>query len=84
MAALRKMAREQLVRGLPTIKPVDQLCEACLAGKQKWKAFPDQALWRAERHLELVHGDLCGPVASATPSGNNYFLLLVDDRSCFM
>ncbi|WVZ61915.1 hypothetical protein U9M48_011722 [Paspalum notatum var. saurae] len=63
MPALRKMAREEMVRGLPTI---------------------EQAQWRAERALELVHGDLCGPVTPATPSGNIYFLLLVDDRSRYM
>ena len=84
MPALRRMAREELVRGLPAIEQVDQLCEACIAGKQRRTPFPDQALWRAEHALELVHGDLCGPVAPATPSGNAYFLLLVDDRSRYM
>jgi transposase InsO family protein len=31
-----------------------------------------------------VHGDICGPITPATPSGNRYFLLLVDDFSRFM
>jgi transposase InsO family protein len=31
-----------------------------------------------------VHGDLCGPVTSATPGGQRYFLLLVDDLSRYM
>jgi hypothetical protein len=34
MPALRKMAWEELVRGLPSIEQVDQLYEACLACKQ--------------------------------------------------
>jgi transposase InsO family protein len=34
--------------------------------------------------LELVHGDLCGPITAATPGGKRYFLLLVDDFSRFM
>lgn len=84
MTALRKMARDDMVRGLPMVEEVDQLCEACLAGKQKRTPFPDQSQWRAERSLELVHGDLCGPVTPTTPSGNAYFLLLVDDRSRYM
>ena len=33
MATVRKMAKEELVRGLPEIGQVDQLCEACLVGK---------------------------------------------------
>ena len=84
MPALRKMARKELVRGLPTIDQVDQLCEACLAGKQRRTAFPDRAQWWVERALELVHGDLCGPMTPATPSGNAYFLLLINDRSRYM
>jgi transposase InsO family protein len=34
--------------------------------------------------LELVHGDLCDPISPATPRGNKYFLLLVDDLSRYM
>jgi hypothetical protein len=41
-------------------------------------------VWRAEHGLELVHDDLCGPITLTTPSGNSYFLLLVDDQSRFM
>ncbi|CAA7393944.1 unnamed protein product [Spirodela intermedia] len=84
MTALRKMAREELVRGLPAVGPVDQLCEACLAGKQKRSPFPQQGEYRARRGLELVHSDLCGPIAPETPNGSKYFLLLVDDRSRYM
>jgi transposase InsO family protein len=31
-----------------------------------------------------VHGDLCGPIKLASPSGWRYFLLLVDDVTCYM
>jgi hypothetical protein len=31
-----------------------------------------------------VHGDLCGPVAPATPGGWRYFLLLIDDLSRYL
>jgi hypothetical protein len=46
--------------------------------------FPQQSSFRAKERLELVHGDLCGPVTPATPRGRHYFLLLVDDLSCYM
>lgn len=32
----------------------------------------------------MIHGDLCGPITPATPAGNRYFLLLVDDYSRIM
>ena len=34
--------------------------------------------------LELVHGDLCGPITPATCGGRWYFLLLMDDCSRYM
>jgi hypothetical protein len=34
--------------------------------------------------LELVHGDICGPISPTTPSGNCYVILLVDDVSRYM
>jgi hypothetical protein len=63
---------------------VDRPCEACLAGKQRRSSFPAQAQFRAEKVLELVHGDLCGKISPPTSAGNQYFILLVDDRSRFM
>ena len=38
----------------------------------------------AANALELVHGDLYGPITPATNGGRRYFLLLVDDYSRYM
>jgi hypothetical protein len=55
-----------------------------LAGKHRRTPFPRIAKFRADKLLELVHGDLCGPITPATPSGKTLFLLLVDDKSRYM
>jgi len=73
-----------MVRGLPLVEHVNQLCDACLAGKQRRASFAQQAHYRAKERLELVHGDLCGPITLAMPSGKRYFLLLVDDLTRYM
>jgi transposase InsO family protein len=52
--------------------------------KQRRLPFPRQSSFRAKERLKLVHGDLCEPVTPATPGGRRYFLLLVDDLSCYM
>ena len=39
---------------------------------------------RAANVLELLHSDMCDPILPTTPSGNQYFLLLVDDMSRHM
>jgi hypothetical protein len=63
---------------------VEQFCDVCVLMKQRRLPFPHQASFRAKERLELVHGDLCGPVTPATPGGRRYFLLLVDDHSRYM
>ena len=78
------MSRTGMVRGLPEIGHADQLCDACLAGKQRRAPFPQAAKYRATKQLELVHADLCGPITPATPGGKHYFLLMVDDYSRYM
>jgi hypothetical protein len=82
--SLRKLAVQKMVRGLPELTQVERVCDGCLIGKQRHTPFPAQAKRRAESVLELIGSDLCGPVTPATPSGNKYFLLLVDDMSRYM
>jgi hypothetical protein len=72
--ALKKLRSGDMVQGLPPIDHIDQLCDSCLAGKQRRSPFPTQARRRADGVLELVHGDICGPITPTAPSGNRYFL----------
>ncbi|WVZ91404.1 hypothetical protein U9M48_037581 [Paspalum notatum var. saurae] len=81
---LKQLTRGAMVRGLPQLDHPDQLCEACLAGKQRRGSFPQEARYSSKERLGLVHGDLCGPVTPATHGGRRYFLLLVDDASRYM
>jgi len=81
---LQKLVHNKMVRGLPSLDHVNQVCGVCLAGKQRRAPFPDNARRRAAHALDLVHGDLCSPISPPTPSGNRYFLLLVDDMSRYM
>ena len=82
--ALQKLHKEEMVHGLPAIKGVNRPCEGCLIDKQRHTPFPSQASYHVGEPLELVHDDICGPIKSAAPGGKTLFLLLVDDKSCFM
>ena len=75
---------EKMVRGLPHIEHGGELCNSCLVGKQRRLSFPKTAKFHMAKTLELVHGDLCGPITSATPGGRKYFILLVDDYNRYM
>jgi hypothetical protein len=84
MAALRKLARKELVHDLLEIGQVGQLCETYQAGKQRHTSFPMKAEYRVERRLELVHGDLCGPISPATPReiSTFYYLWMISAGTC--
>ncbi|GJS30316.1 zinc finger, CCHC-type containing protein [Tanacetum coccineum] len=82
--ALKTMSDKKIVEGMPKMFIPLQLCEGCLVGKQTRNSYPTQTTYRASKRLELVHGDLCGPITPPTPTGNRYFMLLVDDYSRVM
>jgi hypothetical protein len=80
----KRFGAKGMVRGLPSLDHVEQFCDVCVLTKQRWLPFPPQSSFRAKERLELVYGDLCGPVTPATPKGRRYFLLLIDDLSRYM
>jgi transposase InsO family protein len=73
-----------MAQGIPVIEHAAQVCDTCVTTKMCRQSFPQKAAYRAEQPLELVHGDLCGPITPATPGGRRYFLLMVDDATRFM
>jgi hypothetical protein len=82
--ALKRLSAKGMVRGLPSLDHVEQFCDVCVLTKHRRLPFPQPSSFRVKERLELVHGDLCGPVTPATPEGQRYFLLLVDDLSRYM
>lgn len=55
-------------------------CVACLKGKQTRQPFKkSRPASRADSILELVHTDVCGPMAEESFSGFKYFLTFIDD-----
>ena len=81
---MHKLCKENMVPGMSAIKHDGRLYDTCVVTKQRRAPFPAQAKYRAQKQLELGHGDLCGPVSPATPGGRRFFLLLVDDATRFM
>ena len=57
---------------------------SCLRGKQARSPFPKATLHRATHPLELVYGDLCGPITPITPAHKRYVFVLIDDFSGYM
>ena len=81
---MKSMISRELVTGIPKIDVEAKICGSCLLGKQARQSFPKATLYRAEKILELIHGDLCGPITPSTSAGNRYILVLIDDYSRYM
>ncbi|KAL8127880.1 hypothetical protein AgCh_014722 [Apium graveolens] len=82
--AMSIMKENDMVVGLPRLLQPTEVCKGCLMAKQTRTLFPSQSSYASSKGLELVHGDLCGPISPPTPSRKRYFLLLVDDFSRMM
>lgn len=67
--------------GVPLIEHPNRVCEGCVLAKQTPTPYPDRAVFRAQKPLQLVHADLCGPITPTSIGGGKYFQLLVDDFS---
>ncbi|KAE8681894.1 mucin-2-like [Hibiscus syriacus] len=55
------LSKTSMVKGLPEINPPNQICEACIKGKQHVQSFEVGRSWRTRRPLEIVHRDIAGP-----------------------
>jgi len=66
---------------LPHIEHAGELCDSCLARRLP---FPKAAKYRAVGALELVHGDLYGPITPSMHGGRRYFLLLMEECIRYM
>lgn len=82
--SLKTMIRKELVTGISKINVEKETCTSCLLGKQARRPFPQATQFRASYVLELIHGDLCGPISPATAANNRYIFVLVDDHSRYM
>ena len=81
MSSLKKLMKNELVRGLKDVKfEKDKLCSACQASKQVANTHPTKA-YMSTRVLELLHRDLFGPTTYKSLGGNRYCLVIVDDYS---
>lgn len=83
MENLRTMIDNRLVNGIPKITHEKETCATCLCGKQTRRSLPQASSIHASKVLELVHGDLCGPIIPPT-AGRNMYVVLIDDHSQYM
>lgn len=84
MTTLKLVVNKRLVTGIPNVEMQKETCVSCLLGKQARKPFPQATSFRASSPLELIHGDLCGPISPPTPAERRYIFVLIDDYTRYM
>ena len=84
MDLISKLARKNLVRGLPQLGVIsDKFCDACKLGKQHRGSFQLKNEVSTSKPLQLLHLDLFGPTQVKSMGGMSYCFVIVDDYSRF-
>lgn len=81
---MKSMVQRELVLGMPHIDVEREICSSCLLGKQTRYVFPQTTTYRSSKKLELIYGDLCGPITPSTIGGNRYIFVFIGDYSRYM
>lgn len=82
--SMSTMIKKKLAIGIPKMKVEKETCSSCLLGKQSRHMFPQATSYQATNLLELVHGDLFGPITPPTSSRFRYIFVLIDNHSRYM
>jgi len=78
--AVRSMPR--VVNGMPAAVSKVTPCDGCVLGKLHRQPFTPNTK-RAQKPLDLIHSDICGPMQVASLGGARYFVLFIDDATRF-
>jgi hypothetical protein len=82
MRALQNLLMGDHIFGLKGVSfAKDHVSRACIEGKMHETSHPSKTIISSTRCLELLHMDLFGPPSHASPDGNKYCLVIVDNYS---
>nr|GEW84880.1 hypothetical protein [Tanacetum cinerariifolium] len=81
-ATINNLMKNNLVQGLPKMKfEKDHLGSACEQWKIHRKHHKSKTNFASNKHLYLLHMDLCGLIRVESINGKRYVLVVVDDYS---
>ena len=66
---------------MPYIDHPDEVFESYVLSKHHRSSFAKEVNWKANKPLELVHTNMCGPIKPMSIGQNRFFLTFIDDFS---
>lgn len=78
-----EIKQNELFEDINILKDIElnqDLCEACINGKQsrlKFNKFKNKE--NIQRPLFVVHSDVCGPITPSTIDNKNYYVVFIDE-----
>lgn len=70
---------------IKNVQPSDNICEACLNGKQARFSFKKtKNKDNVVRPLFMIHSDVCGPITPPTIDGKNYYVVFIDQFTHYL
>ena len=83
MPQIEQMAQNGQLKEIDTLTGTPEFCEPCVLGKMKKLPFHSQEKVQASKLLQIIHSNIGGPISPQSREGYRYWLLPVDDYSCF-
>lgn len=80
--AIKTMNKNGMIDGIKIFDCGKEIqCETCMEAKTTRLPFPKKAIKRANKVLELIHTDVCGPMQTESFGKKRYLLTIIDDYS---
>jgi hypothetical protein len=80
---MQQLSKKKMVYGLPDIHFSKGVCEGCVLRKHPQEKFDKGMSWEDSAPLYLIHSDLMGPFPHPSINKVRFFLIFVNDLSCF-
>ena len=79
---LNDIVQKEIVTSVKFPKGAElSFCEGCVEGKMHRKQFKPVGEIHSTRNLQVVHGDVCGPMSKDSIGGSKYFVPFIDNYS---
>ncbi|KAI5402746.1 hypothetical protein KIW84_050376 [Lathyrus oleraceus] len=78
---LDTLIKKDMVKGMPSLKDLEETCSDCLMGKKHRESITKQVTRRAKEKYELIDSDVCGPIKPGSNDGSRYFITFTYDFS---